>query len=49
MGLTMVCDGDFNEIMCNLEKVGGPTHFLLAILNFSLALDDCNPVDLGYR
>ena len=23
--------------------------FLLAILNFSLALDDCNPVDLGYR
>jgi hypothetical protein len=40
--------GDFNEILCNKEKSGGPKRQVGPMLRFRKALKDCSLEDLGY-
>lgn len=40
--------GDFNEILCNAEKSGGPPRGAIPMLNFRRALVDCGLKDLGF-
>ena len=42
-----LCVGDFNEICCNREKVGGNMRSDVSIARFRRAIDDCNLMDFG--
>ncbi|XP_073353634.1 uncharacterized protein [Aegilops tauschii subsp. strangulata] len=48
MNLPWLCAGDFNEIMYNHEKRGGPSRSQKAMESFRLALAECGLRDLGY-
>ena len=43
-----LCAGDFNEITCQSEKLGGRTRPHSQMQLFWDALDDCSFIDLGY-
>jgi hypothetical protein len=45
--ISWLCLGDFNEILYNHEKKGGPARAQYQIENFSMALYDCVLRDLG--
>lgn len=46
--LPWVCVGDFNEILLQSEKEGGPARPMGQIMAFREALADCSLLDLGY-
>jgi hypothetical protein len=46
--LSWLCLDDFNEILYNHEKKGGPARAQYQMENFSMALYDCVLRDLGY-
>lgn len=48
LSLTWLCAGDFNEILYNHEKRGGPARAQNQMDNFRMALDDCELRDLGF-
>ena len=45
--LPWVC-GDFNELLCINEKLGGLDKLAVGTFNFQAAVDDCNLIDLGF-
>jgi hypothetical protein len=44
-----LCTGDFNEIVCSSEKLGGAIRNENQMANFQSTLVDCGLGDLGYR
>lgn len=48
LNLPWLCAGDFNEIMYNHEKRGGPARAQSQMENFRAALASCGLRDLGY-
>ncbi|PON57132.1 Endonuclease/exonuclease/phosphatase [Trema orientale] len=46
--LPWICGGDFNKITSVNEKLGGQDRHSSAILDFQLALSDCELLDLGF-
>ncbi|KAK0571313.1 hypothetical protein LWI29_013999 [Acer saccharum] len=46
--LPWVCGGDFNDILCMKEKVGGSTKSISGLIRFRQAIDKCDLVDLGF-
>ena len=48
MDIPWLCGRDFNEILLLSDKINGNDRKALAILNFRLALEDCNLVDLRF-
>ncbi|KAK3230768.1 hypothetical protein Dsin_002649 [Dipteronia sinensis] len=46
--LPWVCMGDFNEILCDKEKMGGIRKNWKDMLDFREVLEDCNLEDMGY-
>lgn len=46
--LPWLVTGDFNEILCNAKKSGGPPRGATQVLNFCRALVDCGLKDLGF-
>ncbi|KAK3222241.1 hypothetical protein Dsin_009266 [Dipteronia sinensis] len=46
--LPWLCMGDFNEILCDSEKMGGNKKNWHQILNFREALDDCGLEEIGF-
>ncbi|KAK3198418.1 hypothetical protein Dsin_021833 [Dipteronia sinensis] len=46
--LPWVCMGDFNEIMCDDEKIGGVIKNWRSMTEFREALKDCNLEDMGF-
>ncbi|KAK3223533.1 hypothetical protein Dsin_010558 [Dipteronia sinensis] len=46
--LPWVCGGDFNDILCMNEKLGGSDKSLSGMVRFRQAVDDCDLVDLGF-
>ncbi|KAL5551161.1 hypothetical protein UlMin_001337 [Ulmus minor] len=46
---TWLCAGDFNEILSNIEKLGGCLKPQRAIDDFRRAIDDCQICDLGFE
>lgn len=49
VSILLVVGGDFNEILTNAEKDGGPFCNFLAIEGFRRALADCNLMDIKPR
>lgn len=45
----LVMFGDFNEILCSIEKEGGAIRGDTEMEAFRKCLDDCGMIDLGYR
>jgi len=43
-----LCCGDFNEILFNYEKEGGPPRVERCMEDFRKALEDCDLLDLGF-
>lgn len=43
-----MCSGDFNEILFNCDKEGGPAKPEAAMANFRQALEDCELHDVGF-
>ena len=46
--LPWFCCGDFNEILFNYEKEGGPPRVERCMVDFRKALEDCDLHDLGF-
>ena len=46
--LPWLCCGDFNEILFNYEKEGGPPRVERCMEDFRKALEDCDLHDLGF-
>ena len=46
--LPWLCCGDFNEILFNYEKEGGPPRVQRCMEDFRKALEDCDLHDLGF-
>ena len=46
--LLWMCCGDFNEILFNCEKEGGPPRAESSMLKFRKALEECDLHDLGF-
>ncbi|XP_012854346.1 PREDICTED: uncharacterized protein LOC105973839 [Erythranthe guttata] len=47
--LPWLIGGDFNEILSNAEKTGGPQRLPSRIEMFREALDECGLIDMGYE
>jgi hypothetical protein len=48
LNLPWLCAGDFNEVLYNHEKKGGPIRAPHQMESFRLALADCGLRDLGF-
>ncbi|TXG63278.1 hypothetical protein EZV62_010272 [Acer yangbiense] len=45
--LPWVCGGDFNELLCSNEKLGGLEKSISGMIRFRQVIDDCDLFDLG--
>jgi hypothetical protein len=46
--LPWVCGGDFNEVLCMNEKLGGSEKSISGMIRFRQAVDKCDLIDLGF-